>query len=77
MTPRAEMSHAEYFELLKDTDLKYCDCVDYDLFPTLQDSYNSNSYVNGLIQATGGTSRQVLTNYYGGSKPALGSYFGN
>ena len=49
--------------------------MDYDLFPGISDSYNSNSYVHGLIRATGGTSAVDLNGYVGGANPLPSTYF--
>ncbi|ALU44081.1 SpvB/TcaC N-terminal domain-containing protein [Pseudoalteromonas rubra] len=70
------MTNAEYFNQLKSAQLIYCNCVDYDLFPGIMNSYNSNSFVSGIIQATGGTPTVDLSFYYGGGKPLPGKYFG-
>lgn len=78
VTPPAGMSNAEYFELLKDTDIKYCDCADYDLSPDGDgDGYNSNSYIRGIIEATGGTASINFNSYQGGEKPLPPLYFKN
>gem|GEM_PF-3456929 len=57
VTPPAGLSAAQFFSRLLRLDAIYCDCVDYDLFPEISDSYNSNSFVFGLVQAGGGTPR--------------------
>ena len=75
VSPPNGVSVSDYFQELQKVDLQYCDCVDYDLFPRLMDSYNSNSYVSGLIQATGGTSTVNLSNFVGGAKPLPHNFF--
>ena len=54
----------------------YQNNVDYDLFPGIMDSYNSNSYVSGLIKATGGTPSIDMSQFYGGGKPLPAKHFG-
>lgn len=73
--PPAGMSAGAYFNSLQKVDYSYCDCVDYDLFPGIANSYNSNSYVHGLINATGGTSSVNFNGYFGGPKPLPSHYF--
>ena len=74
--PPPRVSAGEYFSLLQRTDQLYCDCLDYDTFPSVMDVYNSNSYVHGLIQVTGGTATVNFGRYVGGSKPVPAEYFG-
>ena len=64
-----------YFDLLQAADKNYCDCIDYNLFPALGDSYNSNSYVRGILEATGGSTTVDFYDYYGGTKPLPERYF--
>ncbi len=64
-----------YFSSLRQADSNYCDCLDYDLFPGVMNSYNSNSYVSGLIQSTGGNSDGSIDIYFGGPKPVPPQYF--
>jgi len=73
--PPAGMTPEDYFVLLQKTDTLYCDCLDYDLFPGIMNSYNSNSYVNGIIQATGGTTSVNFDIYYGGPNLVPPQYF--
>jgi hypothetical protein len=70
--PPAGMSAEAYFDLLLAADAQYCDCFDYDLFPEALpgEGYNSNSYISGLINATGGTPIQInMDRFFGGSTP--------
>ena len=67
--PPSGVTPAEYFARLQRVDVAYCDCADYDTFPGIMNSYNSNSYVGGLIWATGGRSSVDLGQYYGGQDP--------
>ena len=76
VSPPNGASAGAYFNTLKSAASAYCNCVDYDLFPAISNSYNSNSYVSGLIQATGGSTTVDLSKYVGGGKPLPKSYFG-
>ena len=76
VTPPSGVTPSQYFQVLSSAASVYCNCVDYDLFPGLSDSYNSNSYVAGLLNATGGSSSRDLSFFYGGAKPLPKSYFG-
>lgn len=71
ITPPEGVSPRDYFSQLRAADAAYCDCLDYDLFPEALPGtgYNSNSYVTGLIRATGGTPSIDLSIYYGGATP--------
>lgn len=51
------------------------DCLDYDLFPGIQDGYNSNSWVHGLILATDGIVDIDMTKFVGGGKPVPATFF--
>ena len=75
INPPDGMTIKAYFKTLKEADAIYCDCVDYDLFPALGDSYNSNSYVRGILEATGGSATVDFDDYYGGMKPLPKRYF--
>ena len=74
--PPSGMSSGDYFNSLMSAANAYNSSIDYDLFPGISNSYNSNSYVAGLIQATGGASNVNLSDYVGGSKPLPKSNFG-
>ncbi len=63
--PAAESYFAEL--LLADTN--YDDDLWYAAFPVAGSTYNSNSYVRGLIDATGGTATVNLAALVGGDKP--------
>jgi RHS repeat-associated protein len=76
ITPPPGASVSQYYQSILSADSTYCDCVDYDLFPGVADSYNSNSYIHGLINATGGSVSVDLNNFVGGSKPLPPLYFG-
>ncbi|PIR24717.1 MAG: hypothetical protein COX62_08630 [Deltaproteobacteria bacterium CG_4_10_14_0_2_um_filter_43_8] len=75
VTPPEGVTTNDYINELRRADGKYCDCADYDLFPGVSDSYNSNSYVRGLIEATGGKASVNFGNYYGGNDPLPERYF--
>ena len=74
--PPPGLSAKEYFERLSAGADNYCNCADYDLFPSLGDGYNSNSYAIGLIEATGGNPAYDTSGLVGGSKPLPPAYFG-
>jgi RHS repeat-associated protein len=78
VTPPAGVSPGRYFSNLLAADANYCDCFDYDVFPGALPGagYNSNSYVPGLVRATGGVSSVNLGNYYGGETPLPAEAFG-
>jgi RHS repeat-associated protein len=65
----------EYFQRLKETSENYRNTADYDLFPGIADGYNSNSYIRGLLDVTGGVSTVDLGNFVGGDKPLPAYYF--
>lgn len=74
--PPQGVSSKDYFSRLQSADRSYCDCVNYDLVPELGGGgLNSNGYVFGIIQATGGSASIDFRNYVGGSKPVPASYF--
>lgn len=76
ITPPSGVSASAYYQTILSADSAYCDCIDYDLFPEIADSYNSNSFVHGLIGATGGSVSVDLNSYVGGSTPLPPAYFG-
>lgn len=76
VTPPQGITSSQYFQRLKVADAIYCDCVDYDAIPGIGNGYNSNSYVSGLIQATGGSTSKNLGRYVGGNQPLPANYFG-
>ena len=67
--------------ILINADANYRDNVGYVLFPGdsilpgVSHAYNSNSYIHGLIQVTGGSTSVNLGNYVGGSKSLPGCHF--
>ena len=78
LLPPKGMTSKEYFEELIDAESNFrTQQIDYDLFPSQSDGYNSNSFVHGIIQATGGQPRGNLNIFVGGNKPILAEYFYN
>lgn len=75
ITPPMGMSAAAYWDMLKSLDARYGDNVDYDLFPEIQDSYNSNSYTRGLLEASGGATAAPFDDLVGGASPLPARYF--
>ena len=75
ITPPAGTSDAEYYERLTGCDAAYQDRLDYDTFPEHMDSYNSNSYVRGLLDATGGGYDVNFDDLVGGASPVPPDYF--
>jgi hypothetical protein len=71
MNPVAE----SYFAELLVADRKYADDLWYAAFPVVPATYNSNSYVRGLIDATGGMTTATLAAYVGGNKPVPANKF--
>jgi hypothetical protein len=55
-------------------DANYDDDLRYALFPTAG-SYNSNGYVRGVIDATGGVTTANLAAFVGGNQPVPASKF--
>ena len=74
--PPPGMSAQAYFGQLREATQRYCNCADYDLFPTLGGGYNSNGFVGGLIGATGGQTDLDFTDLVGGGFPLPPDYFG-
>ena len=76
VTPPEGMTPAQYFSRIQAADSHYCDCANYDYFPSSNtSSVNSNGYVAGLIQATGGTTSANLSGFVGGGQPLPAGYF--
>lgn len=76
IVPPDGIAPTEYINLLT----YYADTYspqDYDLFPGISDGYNSNSFVRGLIESTGGATTVDFSNFVGGGKPVPKSAFGN
>lgn len=70
--PPIGISVDEYFQQLVDAQQYYAipeRVIDYDLLPSISDSYNSNSFVSGIIRATGGQPTISLNQFVGGDKP--------
>jgi hypothetical protein len=75
--PPAGMSAGEYWGALLTASSACCSGLDYALFPTsFFDGYNSNSFLVGLIQATGGTPSAPLSGFVGGGHPIPPTYYG-
>jgi len=72
--PQSPSAEAYFAELLL-ADANYDDDLRYALFPVAPGSYNSNSYVRGLIDATGGVTTVNLSSFVGGDKPVPASKF--
>ena len=72
--PQSPSGEAYFAELLL-ADANYDDDLRYALFPTAAGSYNSNSYVRGLIDATGGVTTVNLASFVGGDRPVPASKF--
>ena len=68
--PLKGTSATTYFTQLQAAEKKYCDCLDYDLFPGVTNGHNSNSFVVGVVSATGGSFSFNVSDFYGGNKPA-------
>lgn len=75
ITPPKGMTNADQWEILKSLDSYYKDNVDYDTWPELQDSYNSNSYTRGLLDAGGATYTVPFDEYVGGASPLPAQHF--
>ncbi|MEN8723585.1 MAG: hypothetical protein ABF335_11950 [Alphaproteobacteria bacterium] len=65
----------EYLQNLRQADEAYCDCVDYDFFPEFGDSHNSNSYIRGILEATGAKANIDWDGFVGGRRPVPPEYF--
>jgi RHS repeat-associated protein len=76
VAPPKGVSAGEYFNTLTTAVGNYSNLVDYDMFPGISNSYNSNSYVSGLLNATGGTSSVNMSGFVGGGKPLPKEHFG-
>jgi RHS repeat-associated protein len=83
-TPSGFKNEDEFIEGLFRLDANYGDNLDYDLFPAPagqgswwlpDDSYNSNSYASGLLQATGATVAAPPVNAPGFNKPVPANEF--
>ncbi len=75
--PPPGVSAQAYFGQLRQASEQFCDCVDYDLFPGLSGGYNSNGYVRGLIEATGGNTEFDFDDLVGGGRPVPPEFYGH
>jgi hypothetical protein len=75
ITPGEGMTDADQWEVLKALDAYYKDNVDYDVNPEWQDSYNSNSYVRGLLDTGGAAYTVPFDDYVGGESPLSVRHF--
>ena len=71
ITPPEGMSRAEYAQQLRDANREYRDNVDYDVFADNADGVNSNGFVRGLLDYTGGSSPVDFDGLTGGESPLL------
>ena len=55
---------------------EYANALDYDLFPSFQNSYNSNSYTSGLLDAAGIYKIRPPVSTPGWNDPLPPEYFG-
>jgi hypothetical protein len=71
ITPPEGQSFGEYFDRLVDINTNYDNQLDYDLFPELfpDEGFNSNSFVFGLLEGTGGKVDADPADFKGGSTP--------
>jgi hypothetical protein len=66
----------DFIQLLFDTDAKYKDKLDYELFPlSWTDGYNSNGYVSGLVNASTGSVPAQPSDTPGFEKPVPAKHF--
>ena len=73
---RGETPAEDYFDELIALQDNYKNNLNYDLVPGLySDGYNSNSYVAGLVYASGGFTLLDFNLYVGGAKPVPASEF--
>lgn len=75
LTPPEGMTSADFWQEVKQRDANFRNNIDYDLAPDIQDSFNSNSYTRGLLDASGATYTVPFDNYVGGKDPVPPSYF--
>ncbi|MFH1235374.1 MAG: RHS repeat-associated core domain-containing protein, partial [Parcubacteria group bacterium] len=55
VTPPQGVSDTEFINMLVISDSYYNDNLEYSALPEVANSYNSNSYIDGLVKAAGGT----------------------
>ena len=73
--PPSNMTNDQYFKELVIATGNYGNNIDYDLFPGIMNSYNSNGFIRGIIEFTGGTPSADLNNFVGGNDPVPTSCF--
>jgi hypothetical protein len=76
VSPPQGMTPGEYFKVLTSAAGNYTKYVDYDMFPRISNSYNSNSYVAGIVNSTGGKTSIDMSVFVGGEKPLPRQHFG-
>jgi hypothetical protein len=69
IAPPPGLTDGEYYQHLKDADIAYGDNADYDLFPEIMNGYNSNGFVRGLLDDTGGSYSVDFDRLVGGDSP--------
>jgi len=71
------MNPGDYWDNVVQAGSNCCGTLDYALFPSrFFSGYNSNSYLAGLVQATGGTPSVDFSGFVGGGHPVPPEYFG-
>lgn len=75
LAPPKGMTSADFWGELKRRDANFRDNINYDLVPEIQDSFNSNSYTRGLLDAAGAAYTVPFDDYVGGSDPLPPWYF--
>ncbi len=73
--PPGDLTPEAYFDQLLEAQGDYCNCLDYDLFPGEEEGHNSNSYVRGILEATGGSTSVEFGGFVGGAKPVPAEQF--
>ena len=75
--PPPGTSEELYFSQLLAANGSYCNCLEYQSWPGMMPGtgYNSNGYVTGILNATGGTASVVLSGYIGAKTPVPASAF--
>ncbi|HHS97404.1 MAG TPA: hypothetical protein ENK08_05820 [Chloroflexi bacterium] len=74
--PPAGMTDTDFILALLAADGRYGDNLDYDFCPPIQNGYNSNSYVSGLLRAVGATPPGLRgTRFPGWNQPVPGGNF--
>jgi hypothetical protein len=76
VTPPKGMAPGTDWNTLSAASANCCGGLDYALFPSrFFDGYNSNSFLVGLIQATGGTPSAPLSGFVGAAHPIPPEYY--